>query len=197
MRLLLIYFLFLFLLFMIIFFITFTGKIKYKDIMKMDSQQAFEKLHTIIPSCPEVVYHISNLCDLQGNFQHATKWFSILSSKVSTDPTILSRLGQLYNREQDEAQAFHYHLESYRNYPVNLDVISWLGVWYVKGELYEKAIHFFERAAQIQPKEVKWRLMITSCCRRMGAYAKAHELYQKIHHIELNHLLWHTFYKLK
>jgi len=147
-----------------------------------DAQQAFEKLHTIIPSCPEVVYHISNLCDLQGNFQHATKWFSILSSKVSTDPTILSRLGQLYNREQDEAQAFHYHLESYRHYPVNLDVISWLGVWYVKGELYEKAIHFFERAAQIQPKEVKWRLMITSCCRRMGAYTKAHELYQKIHH---------------
>lgn len=44
---------------------------------------------------------------------------------------------------------------SYRYYPVNLDVISWLGVWYVKSELYEKAVHYFEAAAQIQPTEVR------------------------------------------
>jgi len=64
---------------------------------------------------------------------------------------------------------------------VSLDVISWLGVWYVKSEMYEKAIHFFERAAQIQPKEVKWRLMVTSCYRRMGNYQRALELYEKVH----------------
>lgn len=34
-------------------------------------------------------------------------------------------------------------------------MISWLGVWYVKSELYEKAIHFFVRASQIQPTEVR------------------------------------------
>lgn len=44
---------------------------------------------------------------------------------------------------------------SYRHYPVNLDVISWLGVWYVKSELYEKAIHYFQTASQIQPTEVR------------------------------------------
>ena len=44
--------------------------------------------------------------------------------------------------------------QSYRYFPVNLDVISWLGVWYVKSELYEKAIEFFERASEIQPNEV-------------------------------------------
>jgi intraflagellar transport protein 88 len=90
-------------------------------------------------------------------------------------------MGQIYNKEDDEAQAFHFHLESYRHYPVSLDVISWLGVWYVKSELYEKAIHFFERASQIQPDEVKWRLMVTSCYRRMHNYQKALELYEKIH----------------
>jgi intraflagellar transport protein 88 len=96
-------------------------------------------------------------------------------------------------------------LESYRHYPVSLDVISWLGVWYVKKELYEKAIHFFERASQIQsvshpepraprlslvesragprcrPGEVKWRLMVTSCHRRMGHFQEALELYEQIH----------------
>lgn len=64
---------------------------------------------------------------------------------------------------------------------MNLDVISWLGVWFVKSEMYEKAIEFFERAAEIQPTEVKWRLMVTSCHRRMGNYDRALELYEEIH----------------
>lgn len=72
-------------------------------------------------------------------------------------------------------------LQSYRYFPVNLDVISWLGVWYVKSEMYEKAIEFFERAAEIQPAEVKWQLMVTSCYRRMGNFEKALKLYEAIH----------------
>ena len=72
-------------------------------------------------------------------------------------------------------------MESYRHYPVNLDVISWLGVWFVKHEMYEKSIQYFERASQIQPNEVKWRLMVTSCYRRMGNYTKALQLYEQIH----------------
>jgi tetratricopeptide (TPR) repeat protein len=80
---------------------------------------------------------------------------------MPTDPGILSRLGQTFVKDDDESQAFHYHSESYRHYPVNLEVISWLGVWYVKSEMYERAIQYFERAAEIQPKEVKWRLMVT------------------------------------
>ncbi len=51
----------------------------------------------------------------------------------------------------------------------------------MKSELYEKAIQFFERASQIQPNEVKWRLMVTSCYRRMGSYQKALQLYEEIH----------------
>jgi hypothetical protein len=60
-------------------------------------------------------------------------------------------------------------------------VISWLGVWYVKAELYERAIEFFERASEIQPGEVKWKLMVASCHRRMANYAKALECYEAIH----------------
>merc|ERR1719230_2531876 len=146
-----------------------------------EAQQAFEKLHTIIPNNPEVIFQIAHLHERQRNLHAAVKWYNILITRVPSDPGVLSRLGQIFNKEDDEAQAFHYHLESYRHYPVSLDVISWLGVWYVKSELYEKAIHFFERAAQIQPNEVKWRLMVTSCYRRMGNYARALELYERIH----------------
>ena len=102
-------------------------------------------------------------------------------TSVPSDPGAQSRLGQIYTKDNEESDAFHHHNESYRYYPVNLDVISWLGVWFVKSEMYEKAIHFFQRAAEIQPKEVKWRLMVTSCYRRMGQYQEALELYEKIH----------------
>lgn len=170
------------------------GLVNIKMGVLNEALQAFEKLHSIVPSNPEVLYQIANLHDIMGNYRQAAKWFNILLScfgsngkrnrhaKHVVDPGVLARLGQIFNKDDDETQAFHYHLESYRYFPINLDVISWLGVWYVKSELYEKAIQFFEQASQIQPNEVKWRLMVTSCYRRMGAYQKAMVLYEQIHH---------------
>lgn len=95
------------------------------------------------------------------------RYFNYLLSKVPSDPGALSRLGHIYSKDEDEAGAFHYHFESYRYYPVNLEVISWLGVWYVKSELYEKAIEFFERAAEIQPTEVS--RVVVWLVRRLGS----------------------------
>jgi intraflagellar transport protein 88 len=150
-------------------------------IYSLQSLQAFEKLHSIIPNSPEVIYQIASLHDFMGSYRIATKWYNILITRVPSDPEALAKLGQVFSKDDDETQAFHYHLESYQFFPVNLEVISWLGVWYVKNELYEKAIKFFERATEIQPREVKWKLMVTSCYRRMGSYQKALELYQQIH----------------
>ncbi|CAM9373440.1 unnamed protein product, partial [Phaeothamnion confervicola] len=158
-----------------------------------EALQAFEKLHTMLPDSAEVLYHIANLYEthrqasflIQGtpaiDLRAAAKWFELLLARVPTDPGVLARLGRIAGKEDDESQAYHYHMESYRRYPANLDIISWLGVWYVKSELYEKAVQFFERAAQIQPGEVKWRLMVTSCFRRMGNFPRALELYEQVH----------------
>lgn len=182
------------------------GLVNIKMGVLNEALQAFEKLHSILPSNTEVLYQIANIHDMIGDYRQAAKWFNIsvscfgnsssenerskrgkngekasLSGRHVADPGILARLGQIFNKDDDETQAFHYHLESYRYFPVDLDVIAWLGVWYVKSELYEKAIQFFERASQIQPAEVKWRLMVTSCFRRMGAYQRAIVLYEQIH----------------
>lgn len=46
---------------------------------------------------------------------------------------------------------------------------------------HQAAIPFFSRASQIEPNEVKWRLMVASCYRRMGAYPAALKLYEEIH----------------
>ena len=62
-----------------------------------------------------------------------------------------------------------------------MNVISWLGAYFVKNEMYEKAVTYFERAAQIQPTEVKWKLMVASCHRRSGDYVLAFEIYRAIH----------------
>jgi len=148
-----------------------------------DALQAFRKLHRIIPKDPQVIYHIANLFDLMDDNLQATKWFKILHGVVPTDPKVLARLGALYNKDDDEthALAFHNFSDSYNCYPVNMEVISWLGLWYVRAELYEDAIQFFERASEIEPHEFKWQLMVASCYRRMGASTQALELYKKVH----------------
>ncbi len=122
------------------------GLVNIKMGVLNEALQAFEKLHSIIPSNVEVLYQIANLHDMMGNYRQSAKWFNILVScfgngdkpekpnsrqaqaqhqgKNVADPGVFARLGQIFNKDDDETQAFHYHLESYRYFPVNLDVIS-------------------------------------------------------------------------
>ena len=61
-----------------------------------------------------------------------------------------------------------------------MDVLSWLGAYHVKNEVYEKAIPYFDLASRIQPQEVKWALMVASCYRRIGALPQALAKYKEI-----------------
>lgn len=70
------------------------------------------------------------------------------------DAGILAMLGSLYAKCDDEPKALHYYNESHRVYPSNMDITSWLGAFYVKNEVYEKAMPFFDLASKIQPTEV-------------------------------------------
>ncbi|PWU96193.1 putative intraflagellar transport protein 88 [Trypanosoma cruzi] len=146
----------------------------YEEALKM-----FKRVQSLVDS-HEVMYQIADINDLVGN-PNALEWFNRLIGRVPTDPNILARMGSLYAREGDDSQAFHYYLEAYRYYQVNMDVISWLGAYFVKNEIYDKAIQFFERASQIQPLEVKWQLMVASCHRRRGDYIQAKRLYEAVH----------------
>lgn len=142
---------------------------------------AFTKLHQIVPKDPQVIYQIANLYESMDQPQRALDWFKTLQGTVPTDPGILYRMGSLHQKEQDDTSAFHNYSESYTVYPVNMDIISWLGVWFVKARVYEKAIPIFERAAEIEPEEIKWKLMVASCLRRMGALGRALKRYKEIH----------------
>jgi intraflagellar transport protein 88 len=126
-----------------------------------------------------------------GNFLQSMEWFNNLISCVPTDPGILARIGEMFLRENDSAQAFQSYSESFRYFPSNLGVLSWLGSYYVECEIYDQAritfyikkiflVQFFERAATIQPSEPKWQLLIASCHRRQGSYQKAYDTYKTI-----------------
>ena len=158
-----------------------------------EAQQAFDKLYTILPSVPEALFQIGAIYErnstapngspsstAQNDLEQAAKTYEMLLHKLPSDPQVCNRLGLVYERLEDENTACHWQTEAHRHNPVNVNVISWLGIWYVKREMYEQAIEYFQRAALVQPSEVKWRLMITSCYRRLGDFHKALELYQKV-----------------
>jgi intraflagellar transport protein 88 len=78
------------------------GLVNIKIGVLNEALQAFEKLHSILPSNTEVLYQIANLHDLMGNYRQATKWFNILIScftsnggKNVADPGVLARVGQV------------------------------------------------------------------------------------------------------
>jgi intraflagellar transport protein 88 len=143
--------------------------------------EAFKQLHKMVPEDAQVIYQIANLYDLLNDNAQAAEWFKILHGAVPTDPKVLARLAAIYGSEKDDSQAFHHYMDSYTVYPVNMEVIAWLGVWYVKHQVYQEALQFFQRAAEIDSTDVKWQLMVASCYRRMGDFPLALELYKKIH----------------
>ncbi len=84
--------------------------------------------------------------------------------------------------------------QSYRHFPADVNVISWLGAYYVKAEAYEKAIKYFQRGSQLEPNDIKWLLMIASCHRRTRSYQQAKTLYEEIHRKQPDNVECTTFY---
>jgi len=142
--------------------------------------QAFDKLYSIMPDSPECNYNIAIINDEMQKTKKASIAYQRLIALVKTDAGVLARYGSLLARENDEGTAYEQHHESYKFFPVDMEVISWLGAYFVKSEMYEKAMEYFQKAAQIQPKEVKWRLMVASCYRRIGSYQQALRTYEDI-----------------
>ena len=170
-----------------------------------DAIHAFERAHRITPNDPQIckleislfvscssrctqsylimylaVYQIADIYELQGRSQDALKWFNVLAARVN-DPGVLSRLGELYNETNDESRALNYQLESFRHYPIDLDVISAIGTFFVKQEMYERSLYFFQQASLIQPKEIKWGMILASNHKRCGNHDIAFQEYQKLH----------------
>nr|XP_020474551.1 intraflagellar transport protein 88 homolog isoform X3 [Monopterus albus] len=154
----------------------------YKQLNRLEEAlDCFLKLHAILRDSAQVMYQLASLYELLEDPQQAIKWLMQVISVTPTDPHVLAKLGELHDGEGDKSQAFQCYSESFRYFPSNIDVIEWLGAYYIETQFCEKAIQYFERATLIQPTQVKWQLMVASCYRRSGNYQKALETYKDIH----------------
>ena len=106
-----------------------------------------------IISCA-VYWQVGHLSELTGNTQQAIQFLEIVIASTMHDAGVLALLGALFTKCNDEAKALYYYNESHRVHPVNMDIITFLGAFYVQQELYEKAIPIFNLASKIQPNEV-------------------------------------------
>lgn len=73
-----------------------------------------------------------------------------------------------------------------------MNTIQWLSAYYVHAGSYDKAIPYFELAAkvvvmmscieyQLEPATSKWKMMVASCHRRLGATQAALDTYISVH----------------
>ena len=131
-----------------------------------EALESFFKLHSIVRNHSQVVYQIANIYELMAETDQATEWYLQFLGLVPTDPVVLQKVGNIFDAEGDKQQAYQYNYDSYKNFPSNLEVIDWLGSYFIEMQVSEKAIMYFERAALMQPTEVKWQLMVASCYRR-------------------------------
>jgi intraflagellar transport protein 88 len=141
----------------------------------------FQKVQAVLPGTQEALFQIAACHEAMGNKRECLKSLGHVKAIVPTDPAVLQRLALMYNDEDDETTAYHHFLDAYKHYPVSMEVISWLGGYCVKNELYEKALEYFTRASLIQPKLPNWKLMAASCLRRIGRFQEAFAAYENIH----------------
>uniref|UniRef100_A0AC35TTF4 TPR_REGION domain-containing protein n=1 Tax=Rhabditophanes sp. KR3021 TaxID=114890 RepID=A0AC35TTF4_9BILA len=149
-----------------------------------DYQKALEcyyKLNHMLINNIQVVTALGEIYTKMGNNEQAIELFSQANSLVPTDPNILNKLGKLYEMEGDVSQAFQCYYDSFRLYPSNINVIEWLGAYYIEAQYAEKAVTYFEKAALIEPNNIKWQLMTASCERRSGNFQRALSIYRGVH----------------
>ncbi|XP_058465292.1 intraflagellar transport protein 88 homolog [Malaya genurostris] len=132
---------------------------------------------------PEVQYQIANLYDLLGDVATALEYYLQLLSLVQQDNKIIQKIGELYETDGERQQAYHYHHESYRIYPIEFSVVNWLCSHYIELQVAEKAIGFYEKAVLKNPQDPYYLLRIAGCYRRIGNQQKSLNLFKLIHDI--------------
>ena len=146
-----------------------------------DAVQAFRKLHRLVPDDSGVVWQLGHVYELMGDVDNARDYYHQLVTAIPSDPSLLSHLGDMYASTQDETNAYHHYSDSHGLLPTSVSVLSWLGVWCVKNEMWDEAVGYFESADAVEGAwDVKWRLMIASCWRRMGDRDKARRMYELV-----------------
>lgn len=124
-----------------------------------EAKRCFFKLNGMLANNVQILIQLAEIYELQGQKAQSMELYTQANNLSPTDPAILFKLAKLYDAEGDKTQAFQCHLDSYRYFPSNIEVIKWLGNYYLNGQLAEKAVNYFEKAALMEPNNIEWQLL--------------------------------------
>jgi intraflagellar transport protein 88 len=128
-----------------------------------DALRIFQKLNQQLPMSPDVVVALADCAEKLGNIPQTIDYLHLLLTIIPSDPGVWRRLGAIWDRDGNEIQAFHCYSESFKFCPSDLDVTTWLGAYFRRHQLWNNALKYFERAADLAPKEPRYPLMVASC----------------------------------
>ena len=60
-------------------------------------------------------------------------------------------------------------------------MVSWLGDYYIREEMYDQALRVYKTAAVVSPLDVRWPMAIARCMRTKGDYPGALDVYRRVH----------------
>ncbi|XP_055682344.1 intraflagellar transport protein 88 homolog [Lutzomyia longipalpis] len=130
---------------------------------------------------PQVLYQMGNLYELVNDTGAALELYLQMLGSQFLDDEILRKIGLIYEQEADQQLAFHYHLESYRVNPVNMNTINWIGTHYIRLQVAERAIPYYERAIMNNPNNTFYMIRTAGCCMKIGHHKKALRFFQDIY----------------
>lgn len=130
---------------------------------------------------PQVIYQIGNLFEKIDDKSAALEFYLQMLGTPFLDDAILRKIGDLYEHEDDQQLAFHYHHEAYRMNPINVQTTNWVATHYIRLQVVERAIPYYERAILGNPTNTYFMIRAAGCYMKVGQQKKALRLFQDIY----------------
>lgn len=130
---------------------------------------------------PQVIYQMGNLYEKTNDASAALEFYLQMLGTPFLDDEILRKIGNLYEQDEDQQLAFHYHHEAYRLNPSNLHTTNWVATHYIRLQVVERAIPYYERAILGSPTNTYFMIRAAGCYMKVGQQKKALRMFQDVY----------------
>lgn len=143
----------------------------------------FRKLNqtAIHETHPQVIYQMGDLYEKINDSSAALEFYLQLLGSPFLDDEILRKIGDLYEKDEDQQLAFHYHHEAYRLNPSNEQTTNWVATHYIRLQVVERAIPYYQRAILGNPTNTYFMIRAAGCFMKVGQQKKALRMFQDIY----------------
>lgn len=129
----------------------------------------------------QVIYQMGNLYEKTNDASAALEFYLQMLGTPFLDDEILRKIGNLYEQDEDQQLAFHYHHEAYRLNPSNLHTTNWVATHYIRLQVVERAIPYYERAILGSPTNTYFMIRAAGCYMKVGQQKKALRMFKDVY----------------